>query len=146
MNTQNLQFPTPLVGINSSLFEKHQINVWIKRDDLNHPSIQGNKWHKLKFNLEEAKHQHKATLLTFGGAYSNHIAATATAAKEQGFKSIGLIRGDELAEHPHKWSPTLKRAADLGMNLRFLSRQDYRLKSATDFIESLQLEFPDAYI
>ncbi|HHT00925.1 MAG TPA: pyridoxal-phosphate dependent enzyme [Thiomicrospira sp.] len=146
MNGQFSQNPTPLVGISTPLFEKYEINVWIKRDDLNHSSIQGNKWHKLKLNLEEAKRQQKNTLITFGGAYSNHIAATAAAATEQGFNSIGFIRGDELAQQPTKWSPTLKKASELGMSLRFLTRQDYRRKSKSDFLDSLILEFPDGYI
>ena len=137
---------TPLQRLKSSLFEDANIEVFIKRDDLNHPEIQGNKWHKLKLNLEQAKLDNKNTLLTFGGAYSNHIAATAAAAKLYGFRSIGFIRGEELQNNPSKWSHTLKTAELKGMQLNFLSRTDYRLKSQLDFQHQLQQIYPDAWI
>ena len=76
--------------------ENSTIELWIKREDLNHPFISGNKYRKVKYNIEAAKAQDLDTLLTFGGAYSNHIAAVAYARKEYGFKTIGVIRGDEL--------------------------------------------------
>ncbi|WP_028486405.1 1-aminocyclopropane-1-carboxylate deaminase/D-cysteine desulfhydrase [Thiomicrorhabdus chilensis] len=138
--------PTPLTELHDSLFERRQIRVWIKRDDLNHPLIQGNKWHKLKYNLQAAKKQGKSTLLTFGGAYSNHIAATAYAAKSFDFQSVGMIRGDELAGKPERWSPTLKTAHQNGMQLKFLSRQSYRLKASPDFLDELKQQQPDAYV
>jgi 1-aminocyclopropane-1-carboxylate deaminase len=118
----------------------------MKRDDLNHPTIQGNKWHKLKHNLEAAKGAEKSTLLTFGGAYSNHIAATAAAGQTFGFQTIGYIRGDELADRPERWSQTLHTAQQNGMQLHFLSRSDYRLKTQSDFLEVLSAEHPAAYI
>lgn len=141
-----MEIPTPLMAISDPLFDDYQVKVWVKRDDLNHPHIQGNKWHKLKFNLEAAKQQDKNCLITFGGAYSNHIAATAYAAKEAGLRSIGLIRGEELATSPHNWSHTLKQAAENGMALEFLSRRSYQLKDDPDFILDLQQRYPDAYI
>lgn len=137
---------TPLTPLDSRLFDKYQVKVWIKRDDLNHPTVQGNKWHKLKYNLQQARKMNKTTLLTFGGAYSNHIVATAAAANHMGFKSIGFIRGDELANHPEKWSHTLKTAAANGMQLQFINRQDYRQKSDENTLKNLQLQFPQAYI
>ena len=137
---------TPLQPLKSPIFEDANIEVFIKRDDLNHPEIQGNKWHKLKLNLEQARLEHKNTLLTFGGAYSNHIAATAAAAKLYGFSSIGFIRGEELQNNPSKWSHTLKTAQSKGMDLRFLSRTDYRLKSQSDFKAQLEKSFPNAWI
>jgi hypothetical protein len=94
--------------------------------DLNHTTVQGNKWHKLQNNLIQAKQLNKDTLITFGGAYSNHIAATASAAKAAGFKSIGIIRGDELAGLPEKWSNTLKGASTngrIGLHLSPLWKQ-----------------------
>ncbi len=118
----------------------------MKREELNHPTVQGNKLHKLKVNIQEAKRQQKDTLLTFGGAYSNHIAATAAAAKQVGLKSVGFIRGDELALTPDKWSPTLKRAHQNGMTLHFISRSDYREKNRPDTLQKLQQAFPQAYI
>ena len=74
------------------------IDVTILRLDLIHPEISGNKWFKLKYNLQQAKAEHKDTILTFGGAYSNHIAATAFASKLAGMKSVGIIRGEDITE------------------------------------------------
>jgi len=137
---------TPLTPIKSSLFDAYQVKVWIKRDDLNHPTVQGNKWHKLKNNLLQAKNQDKNTIITFGGAYSNHIAASAAAAKSEGFQSIGIIRGDELENQPEKWSDTLKTAFDNGMQFHFVSRQVYRQKEDAIFLSSLQNQYPSAFI
>ena len=137
---------TPLTPIKSSLFDEYQVKVWVKRDDLNHPTVQGNKWHKLKNNLLQAKKQGKDTLITFGGAYSNHIAATAAAAKSEGFKSIGMIRGDELANQPNKWSDTLRTAFNNGMQFNFVSRQAYRQKEDLAFLSKLNNQYPSAFI
>ena len=112
----------PLQKIADSHIEKYGVNLFILRLDLIHPTISGNKWYKLKYNLEEAKKQKKETLLTFGGAFSNHIAATAAVGKEFGFKTIGIIRGDELKEEENK---TLRFAKECGMELHFVSREDY---------------------
>ncbi|MDG4812409.1 pyridoxal-phosphate dependent enzyme [Hydrogenovibrio sp. 3SP14C1] len=141
-----LQEFTSLTPLNHDLFDEKEIQVWMKRDDLNHPTIQGNKLHKLKYNLAAAKQQGKESLLTFGGAYSNHIAATAAAGKSFGFKTIGFIRGDELENQPDKWSPTLKEAHNNGMQLHFLNRMDYRQKTRAHFLQQLQQQFPDSYI
>jgi len=137
---------TPLIKLIDPLFEKHKIRVYMKREELNHPLIQGNKWHKLTLNLQAAMEQHKTTLLTFGGAYSNHIAATAVAAQEFGFKSIGIIRGQELEENPEKWSHTLKQAAQYGMIFQFITRTAYRQKSTPSVLKKLQNDHPEAYI
>ncbi len=118
----------------------------MKREELNHPTVQGNKLHKLTLNIEAAKRQKKRSLLTFGGAYSNHIAATAVAAKLAGLKSIGFIRGEELALTPDKWSHTLKLAQKNGMTLYFVSRAEYREKSHPDTLLTLHRKFPHAYI
>lgn len=112
------------------------------RLDLLHPEISGNKWYKLKHNLTEARSQGKKTILTFGGAFSNHIAATAAACNQQGFQSIGIIRGDSDASSNH----TLAQAQALGMQLVFLSRSDYRDKTDPIFLEKLSQRFPEAYI
>lgn len=137
---------TPLQPLQHELFKQHQIEVWIKRDDLNHPVIQGNKWHKLKHNLQYAKQHGKDTLITFGGAYSNHIAATAAAGKAFGFKTLGFIRGDELANSRSNWSPTLREAEANGMQFRFISRSAYRQKTSIAFEQPLQAEFPNSLI
>ncbi|MDH5608848.1 MAG: pyridoxal-phosphate dependent enzyme [Cyclobacteriaceae bacterium] len=114
---------TPLVPLRHPLLESREIEIWIKRDDLTHPEIMGNKWRKLKYNLREARESGKDTLVTYGGAYSNHIAATAAAGKIFDFHTIGIIRGDEL--HPAS-NPTLRKAAENGMKLLFVSRQEFR--------------------
>lgn len=125
------------------------IRFWIKRDDLLHPYISGNKYRKLKYNLEAAKEQQKKTILTFGGAYSNHIAATAAAGNEFGFKTIGIIRGDELAKNSTKTlktNPTLAFAHEQGMQFKFVDRTSYRLKHTPAFQATLQVEFGDFYL
>lgn len=106
------------------ILQKFHVTVDVLRLDLIHPVISGNKWFKLKEYLREAKLLNKKILLTFGGAYSNHIVATAAAAKQSGFKSIGIIRG----EKPTVFSHTLKDAMSFGMELFFVSRLDYKRK------------------
>ena len=96
--------------------------ISIKREDLLHPFISGNKYRKLKYNIEEAKIKKKTTLLTFGGAYSNHILAAAAAGKEFGFKTIGIIRGEEL-NNIQENNPTLSKAKEFGMEFEFISRE-----------------------
>lgn len=112
------------------------VTLVIKRDDLIHPIVSGNKFRKLKYNLRQAKAENQDTLLTFGGAYSNHIAAVAFAGKEHGFKTVGIIRGDEL-HNGFAQNPTLQFAHDCGMQFDFVSRADYRKKLEVDFIEKL---------
>ncbi|MBP1223554.1 1-aminocyclopropane-1-carboxylate deaminase/D-cysteine desulfhydrase [Flavobacterium sp. 1355] len=124
---------------------QHSISLTIKREDLNHPFISGNKLRKLKYNLLQAKAENKETLLTFGGAFSNHIAAVAYAGKEQGFKTVGIIRGDELFDKTEE-NPTLRFAQENGMKFEFVSREDYRLKSENQFIEKLKKKFGDFYL
>ena len=108
------------------------ISLVIKREDLIHPFVSGNKFRKLKYNLLQAKAENQSTLLTFGGAYSNHIAAVAYAGQENGFQTIGVIRGDELADKIAS-NPTLKFAHECGMQFEFVSREAYRLKTEAAF-------------
>ncbi|WP_278035014.1 1-aminocyclopropane-1-carboxylate deaminase/D-cysteine desulfhydrase [Flavobacterium nitratireducens] len=123
----------------------NSISVTIKRDDLLHPVVSGNKFRKLKYNLLQAKCENKKTLLTFGGAFSNHIAAVAYAAQENGFQSIGIIRGDELRDKIEN-NPTLQFAQECGMQFEFVSREVYRLKKETSFLTSIQKHFGDFYL
>jgi len=134
--------PTPIQEINDPLFDKAGVRVLIKREDLNHPLVSGNKWWKLKYNLEQAKVQNKKSLLTFGGAYSNHIYATASAAHELNFESIGIIRGEETLP----LNPTLRFAKQKGMRLHYVSRETYQKKSEPEFIEQLHKQFGDFYL
>ncbi|RPG36605.1 MAG: 1-aminocyclopropane-1-carboxylate deaminase/D-cysteine desulfhydrase [Muricauda sp. TMED12] len=127
------------------LLREKGIQLYIKREDTIHPFISGNKYRKLKYNLIEAKNQGKDTLLTFGGAFSNHIAATAFAGHEKGIKTIGVIRGEELS---NKWqdNPTLQLAHEHGMQFHFVSRSAYRLKNEPSFIQKLKEKFGDFYL
>ncbi|MCF6181685.1 pyridoxal-phosphate dependent enzyme [Lutibacter sp.] len=125
------------------------MSIFIKREDELHPFISGNKYRKLKYNLEEAAKQKKSTLLTFGGAYSNHIAATSAAGFEHNFKTIGVIRGDELANNLEtvlQENPTLKFASAHNMQFHFVSRSDYRNKTTSEFIDKLKEKFGDFYL
>ena len=117
----------------------------MKREDLIHPFVSGNKFRKLKYNLLQAKTENQSTLLTFGGAYSNHIAAVAYAGKEKGFQTIGIIRGDELGDKIES-NPTLKFAQECGMQFEFVSREDYRLKTDAAFLEQLENKFGSFYL
>lgn len=121
------------------------VSLTIKREDEIHPIISGNKYRKLKYNLQDAKRLRHTRLLTFGGAFSNHIAATACIGKEKGFNTIGVIRGDELV---HKWeqNPTLKLAASHGMRFHFVDRERYREKESAQFVSSLQERFGPFYL
>ena len=116
---------TPLQIVEDPFFIERDITLYLKRDDLIHPYVSGNKWRKLKYNLFEAEKQGFTTLLTFGGAYSNHIAAVAVAGRATGFDTIGIIRGEELRADAN---PTLRFASQCGMKLLFVSREAYRNK------------------
>jgi 1-aminocyclopropane-1-carboxylate deaminase len=121
------------------------IQVDIKREDLLHAQISGNKFRKLKYNLVKARQLNQRTLLTFGGAYSNHIAAVAAAAHEFDFNSIGIIRGEELADKIDQ-NPTLHKAQQHGMQLHFVSRADYRRKTESEFIQQLIEQYGEFYL
>ena len=117
-------------------------NFSIKLLDEIHPTYGGNKFYKLKYNLEQARHSGRDTILTFGGAWSNHIYATAAACAENGFKSIGVIRGEEPAE----LSATLQFAKQKGMKLLFVSREEYREKNEPFFKAWLRDELGSFYL
>ena len=134
--------PTPIQEIKDTLFDDHGLHVFVKREDLNHSHVSGNKWWKLKYNLEEALRQGYGTLLIFGGAYSNHIYATAAAAKELGLNSIGIIRGEKTLP----LNPTLAFAESCGMKLHYVSREAYRNKTQEHFIDELKSRFGDFYL
>ena len=121
------------------------VKVFIRREDLIHPFVSGNKFRKLKYNLLQAKKENQHRLLTFGGAYSNHIAATAFAGKENGFQTVGVIRGEEL-EAKIDENPTLKFAQDCGMKFEFVSREQYRMKESSDFISKLNEKYGSYYL
>lgn len=131
-----------LQQIHDTLFDTHQLKVYVYRLDLIHPQVSGNKGYKLKYNLQEARKQQKSTLLTFGGAYSNHIYATAAAGREAGFKTIGVIRGEEHLP----LNPTLKFATEAGMHLHYMDRTTYRNKKSAEVIDKLRHDLGDFYL
>lgn len=134
----------PNENINLPGLEENAISLFVKREDLTHPIVSGNKYRKLKYNLEEAKEQGHKSLLTFGGAYSNHIVATAHAGFEKGFQTIGVIRGEEL-EFKWRENPTLLSAHQAGMQFHFVSRKVYRQKTTPAFLRDLKEKWGSFY-
>jgi 1-aminocyclopropane-1-carboxylate deaminase len=135
-------FDPPIQEITLPALKRAGVRLFVLREDLNHPTIAGNKWWKLKYNLMAAQREGHTTLLTFGGAYSNHIAATAAAASSIGFKSIGIIRGEAASP----LNPTLNLAQENGMTLHYTSRQAYRNKTDEAFIQELRDRFGNFYL
>lgn len=128
--------------LNSDLFTEHNLSVEVLRLDLIHPEISGNKWFKLKRNLQKAKAGNFKTIITFGGAFSNHIAATAAACKLEGLKSVGIIRGDEN----ENLNPTLLKAKQDGMLLHFVDRETYSHKTEEQLKNRLLEIFGEHYL
>lgn len=131
------------------ILEEKDVALFIKREDLIHPFVSGNKFRKLKYNLKEAIKQSQKVVLTFGGAFSNHIVATAVAAKLNGLSSIGVIRGEELSKDLEKTlekNSTLREAHNNGMTFEFISRENYRNKSDEIFINQLKGKFRNFYL
>ncbi|MET9530534.1 MULTISPECIES: pyridoxal-phosphate dependent enzyme [unclassified Streptomyces] len=116
--------PSPLEPLDDERFTRNGVRLLLKRDDLIHPDLPGNKWRKLMPNLTAAAGR---TVLTFGGAYSNHLRATAAAGRLLGFPTVGVVRGDELAHRP--LNPSLAQCAADGMRLYFVDRGAYRAKA-----------------
>lgn len=128
-----IQLPSPIEEINLPLLRAKGVQLLVKREDLIHPQISGNKWRKLMPNIQQAKALGHTTLLTFGGAFSNHIAATAAAGKRFGFRTVGLIRGEATIP----LNPTLQLAVQNGMELHCVSRTDYRTKNRSQLAQSI---------
>ncbi len=128
--------------LNGSIFKEKGIRAFIKREDLIFPEIQGNKWRKLKYNLAFARENGFEQVLSFGGAYSNHIVALAAAGKKYGLETIGFIRGEEHLE----LNPSLKKAMQNGMYLKYISREAYRSYTQNNKWDAVREEYPNAYI
>ena len=137
MSVPDLRLPSRLEPLDDERLR--QTRVFLKRDDLIHPDFPGNKWRKLKYNLAEAG---EGVLLTFGGAYSNHLLATAAAGHYFGFETIGIVRGDEHTP----FNPVLSRAAEFGMRLVHVDRTHYRARNDRGFHEWLRQRFGDFYL
>ena len=120
-----------------SILEEKGLNLAIKRLDRVHPEVSGNKFFKLKYNLEKAKTADKSKVLTFGGAFSNHIYATAKAAQAENLEAIGIIRGERTDPLNH----TLRSAEEAGMRLEFIDRGSYRNKTEPEFLAKLRDQF-----
>jgi len=131
--------------LNLSILSEKNVTLALKREDLLHPYVSGNKYRKLKYNLQAAKKNKLDTLVTFGGGFSNHIAAVAYAGKKWGIKTIGVIRGEELQENWDQ-NPTLLQAHRNGMHFKFVSRRVYREKDTDGFIAELKNQFGDFYL
>ena len=139
----NITIPsTPVQQISCDITEKSGVKLYIKREDLNHPYISGNKLRKLKYNLLKAQNEGYDQLLTFGGAYSNHIYATAAAGAEYNFKTIGVVRG----ELHLPLNPTLRFSTENGMKLHYLNRSMYRHKYHPDILNLLKNKFGQFYL
>ena len=134
----------PVQALSDEITRQHGISLSIKREDLNHPEIMGNKLRKLKYNLLDAQKQNASALLSFGGAYSNHILALSAAGKLMGMQTIGIIRGAELENTP--LNSVLSRVLENDMQLHFVSRSDYRKKQEAEFIEKLHEKFGAFYL
>ena len=137
---RRMQNKAEIQQINTRLIQEKKLDFFVKREDLLHPEISGNKWRKLFYNLQAAKAQSKNTLISFGGAYSNHIHALAAAGALFRFKTIGIIRG----ERPKILNASLRFAQQKGMLLYFVSRRDYKDKNAV--LSKLDLPLADSYI
>ncbi|MCL6287810.1 1-aminocyclopropane-1-carboxylate deaminase/D-cysteine desulfhydrase [Streptomyces sp. 43Y-GA-1] len=133
--------PSPLPAVQDERFARHGVTLLLKRDDLIHPDLPGNKWRKLALNLEAAAGR---PVLTFGGAYSNHLRATAAAGRLLGFPTIGVVRGDELAHRP--LNPSLARCAADGMRLHFVDRTTYRAKASPEVLAGLLSRYGDVEV
>jgi len=133
--------PSPLQLLDDPLLKAHNITMYIKRDDLIGGSCQGNKYRKLKHILHAARHQGYKQLLTFGGAFSNHIYAVAAVGHDHKFETIGIIRGELVPDNP-----TLTTAAAWGMKLVPMSRSAYRLRGTKGMLDEIQGQYPNAFI
>ncbi|MEV6285731.1 pyridoxal-phosphate dependent enzyme [Kribbella sp. NPDC051770] len=142
MEDVKLRIPSPEAELGGGIRAATGVRVLLKRDDLIHPELPGNKWRKLKYNLEAARAGGFGTLLTFGGAYSNHIRATAAAGYYGGFRTIGVIRGE--AHDP--LNPSLAYAVSRGMELTYLDRATYREKATDEVVDALRREFGEFYL
>ncbi|MFI0261759.1 1-aminocyclopropane-1-carboxylate deaminase/D-cysteine desulfhydrase [Streptomyces sp. NPDC017056] len=137
------RLPSPLQHTEDERFARRGVRLLLKRDDLIHPELPGNKWRKLEHNLRAAAEAGEHTLLTFGGAYSNHLRATAAAGRLLGFATVGVIRGAELADQP--LNPSLARCVADGMRLHFVDRATYRRKAEPEIGAALRERFGPHY-
>jgi 1-aminocyclopropane-1-carboxylate deaminase len=137
-----LRLPSPLLRLDDDRLSRPGLSLSVKRDDLIHPELPGNKWRKLQHNLAAALAMRRHTLLTFGGAYSNHLRATAAAGHYLGLSTIGVVRGEEHLP----LNPSLAHAAELGMQLTYLDRTAYREKTGPAVLGALRERWGEFYL
>lgn len=133
---------TPIQVINHPLLQEKEIHLSVKRDDLQHDIVSGNKLFKLHYHLQQCKQQGIDTIITFGGAYSNHLHATAFAAKKMGIKAVAIVRGELI----YPLNPTLKDCSDWGMKLEPVSRADYKNKEQSETIANIIQSYDNSYL
>lgn len=137
-----LQIPSQLMELHDPVWAEADVRLLFKRDDLIHSQIPGNKWRKLRLFLDAARAENAETLLTFGGAYSNHLYATAAAGRLGGFQTIGVVRG----ERREPLNPVLSFCQSAGMRLHYLDREAYRHKNEPDNVARLRGELGDCFV
>ncbi len=138
MDSLRLNIPSPVQKVNHPFLIETKISLFVKREDLIHPTISGNKWRKLKYNLQQFSQNKNQTIVTFGGAFSNHIFSTAAACQIYNIPCIGIIRG----EYDPK-NPTLRFAAKCGMQLKFIDRSSYREKENSTAVKKILSSISD---
>jgi 1-aminocyclopropane-1-carboxylate deaminase len=134
--------PSPCEKVIHNSLEKHEIKLFVKRDDLIHHEISGNKYRKLKYNLEYILNNNISSIITFGGAYSNHLYATAALCNYYGLQSYGVVRGDGLDPD----NPTLQFCIKNGMTLHFVCREEYRNKNNSSVVKKIIAQYNSAYV
>ncbi|KZN37296.1 1-aminocyclopropane-1-carboxylate deaminase/D-cysteine desulfhydrase [Pseudoalteromonas luteoviolacea] len=139
-NSKHLE--SPIQRIHHPMLTAKKVELLVKRDDLLHPTVQGNKWRKLKYNLIELKQQNYRSLLTFGGPFSNHLYATAMACKLFNIPAHIIVRGPHLDEQ----NPTLRLAKACGVNLHAVTRLEYRQRSDNAYLQDLAKQYPNTHI
>lgn len=138
IDTKTYFTPSPLQPLEFQWAKERNLRFFVKRDDLIHEAVSGNKWRKLKFNVLQTKQANKSGILTFGGAFSNHILATAHACKTNSLQSLAIIRGDELNKNSN---PILQQCSEWGMQFIFVSREEYTLKDDYEYLNELKDEY-----
>lgn len=143
MDLLSPSIPTPLQRLSNAAIERAGVQLYIKRDDLIHATVSGNKWRKLKYNLLEAQTRGERAVLTFGGAYSNHLYATAAAGNALGLKTVGIVRGLELEG---KENATLQFCRRKDMELHFMTREEYRRRHSEAYLREIVARFGNPYL
>lgn len=139
---KSFNLPSPITELYDPIFKEKNIKVFVKRDDLIHPNVSGNKWRKLKYNVEAFLRSEKKEILTFGGPYSNHIHATAALGRLLNIPTLGIVNYHEFDKN----NPTLSFANECGMRLQFYSRSEYRRLKNNEYPIELEQQYPSAYI